>query len=373
MQPVVIDAGGTDRQIGRAHALGALALRPAVADWVRASQATHPLSDSSVRRRVEEVVQAWQELTPATLEQVSGMVDVYEVDFDELLVALLATYLKSGDRAAGRGATGPAEMGSLDGCTTLAITGPNPLLAKNRDNDLRFLNMQTVLRVEPERGHRWLALTTAGAPGVHSSGMNELGLCVADTHVPSTDIGPGMPRFAAMMHVLERFSTTAAAVEFLTSTPQMGLGTITVLDEGGQASVVECGFRNTVATPGTRAADGSAAAGVAATNHYTHPLLSSCNIAPEDGSPAVSSLTRRARVDALLSRNRVDRTAVLEVLSSHIAFDGSHGQVGSVCAHGPTEQSETISTVVLDAVGRHMDLSLGRACNGTFSRIPVLA
>src|SRR5689334_6788970 len=110
MQPVVIDAGGTDRQIGRAHALGALALRPAVADWVRASQATHPLSDSSVRRRVEEVVQAWQELTPATLEQVSGMVDVYEVDFDELLVALLATYLKSGDRAAGRGATGPAEM-----------------------------------------------------------------------------------------------------------------------------------------------------------------------------------------------------------------------------------------------------------------------
>ena len=359
MQPTIIDACGDDVAVGAAHARGALHLRPAVEDWVRAATAAHPPSDPSVRRRLDEVLEAWRDLTSATLDQLEGAARIYAIDRDDLLVALLATYLACGDGAAGRD-----EGEEPDGCTALAVSRPRPLLAKNRDNDRRFLPMQTILRVEPAQGFRWLALSTAGAPGVHSSGMNEVGLCVADTHVPSTDVGPGVPRFSAMMHVLQECSTTREAVELLTSTPQMGLGTVTVLDERGDASVVECGYRNTVVTP-------PAAAGAVATNHYTHPVLLSCQLAPEDGSPGVSSRTRRSTVDALLARDSIDRAAVCEVMSSHIDFDGTDGRVGSVCQHGSSLRSETISTVVYDAGGRYVDLCLGRPCAGGFTRIDI--
>lgn len=258
----------------------------------------------------------------------------------------------------------------------MALTGGWPLLAKNRDNDLRYLDLQTVLRVRPEQGYRWLALSTAGAPGVHSSGMNEVGLSVADTHVASSDIGPGLPRFASMMHVLQECRTTAAAVDRLLSTPQMGLGTVTIVDEHGAAAVVECGYRTTTvagtATSPGSAGQGSSGAGVVATNHYTDVVLSSCGLGPEDGTPAVSSVARRAAADRLLSREEVHAADVRELLASHIDFDGVDGAEGSVCQHGPTLRSETISTAIFDPAARHLDLCLGRPCSSPFHRIPVV-
>lgn len=367
MRPLVIDAAGDDLAIGRTHAAGSMGMRSAVADFVAVTRAAYPASDPSVRRRVDEVRAAWQELTPGTLAQLAGMAEVYELPAEDLLTVVLGTYLKSGDRASGGSAAIPS-----DGCTTLALTGSAPLLAKNRDNDPRYLDLQTVLRVHPEHGYRWLALSTAGAPGVHSSGMNEVGLSVADTHVASSDIGPGMPRFASMMHVLQQCRTTPDAVDLLLGTPQMGLGTITVVDEHGEAAVVECGYRTTVVAPAPPVTSGQVGTGVVATNHYTDAVLSTCGLGPEDGTPAVSSLARRSAADQLLSGPEVDREQVADLLSSHIGFDGVEGQEGSVCQHGPGLRSETISTVILDPVARHLDLCLGRPCTASFHRIPVV-
>ncbi|WP_131103208.1 C45 family autoproteolytic acyltransferase/hydolase [Ornithinimicrobium sufpigmenti] len=383
MRTPVIDASGDDLTIGRSHAAGSMGMRQAVADFAAVTRQSYPATDPSVRDRVQEVREAWAELTPGTLAQIAGMAEVYQIPADDLLTTVLGTYLKSGDRAAGRTSDALSDVPS-DGCTTVALTGERPLLAKNRDNDPRYLELQTVLRVRPEQGYRWLALSTAGAPGVHSSGMNEVGLAVADTHVASSDIGPGLPRFASMMHVLQECRTTAAAVDRLLTTPQMGLGTVTIVDEHGQAAVVECGYRTTTVAggaaststsmpaPATGSSTGSPAAGVVATNHYTDAVLSSCGLGPEDGTPAVSSLARRAAADRLLSQGQVDVDDVRKLLSSHLDFDGVHGAEGSVCQHGPTLVSETISTAIFDPVARHLDLCLGRPCSSPFHRIPVV-
>lgn len=367
MRPLVIDAAGDDLTIGRSHAAGSMGMRQAVADFASVTRQSYPATDPSVRERVQEVRAAWAELTPGTLAQVEGMAQVYEIPADDLLTTVLGTYLKSGDRAAGRTRARHSDVPS-DGCTTVALAGERPLLAKNRDNDPRYLELQTVLRVRPEQGYRWLALSTAGAPGVHSSGMNEVGLAVADTHVASSDIGPGMPRFASMMHVLQECRTTAAAVDGLLSTPQMGLGTITIVDEHGRAAVVECGYRTTAVATGQGPQD----TGVVATNHYTDAVLSSCGLGPEDGTPAVSSLARRAAADRLLSQAHVNAEDVRKLLASHLDFDGVDGAEGSVCQHGPTLVSETISTAIFDPTARHLDLCLGRPCSSAFHRIPVV-
>lgn len=379
MPPLVIDAAGDDLAIGRSHAAGSMGMRRAVAEFAAVTRRSYPATDPSVRRRVGQVREAWEELTPGTLAQIEGMAQVYQLPADDLLTTVLGTYLKSGDRAADRSSapssTTHPDVPS-DGCTTVALTGARPVLGKNRDNDPRYLDLQTVLRVRPEHGYRWLAVSTAGAPGVHSSGMNEVGLSVADTHVASSDIGPGTPRFASMMHVLQECRTTAAAVDRLLNTPQMGLGTITVVDEHGEAAVVECGYRTTtVAGPAgspAGAAGQSSGAGVVATNHYTDAVLSSCGLGPEDGTPAVSSIARRAAAGELLAQDRVDAADVRRLLSSHVGFDGVHGGQGSVCQHGPTLASETISTAIYDPVARHLDLCLGRPCSAPFHRIPVV-
>lgn len=67
MRPLVIDAAGDDLAIGRTHAAGSMGMRSAVADFVAVTRAAYPASDPSVRRRVDEVRAAWQELTPGTL------------------------------------------------------------------------------------------------------------------------------------------------------------------------------------------------------------------------------------------------------------------------------------------------------------------
>lgn len=372
MKPLVIDAHGTDRDIGRQHALGAAALRQGVVQWVEAVLADHPPGDAIVRRRVEEVRAAWQELTPQTLDQVAGMAEVYGLDEDYLLIAALGTYFRSLDRSGG----------AAEGCTTLALGNPRPLLAKNRDNDRRFLGLQTVLRAKPAQGHPWLALSTAGAPGVHSSGMNTAGLAVADTHVPSSDVGPGVPRYASMMHILEQCSSTAEAVDYLQVTPQMGLGNITVVDAQGSTAVVECGYRTAAVRWGIDAETGTTPVAAVATNHYATPVLAECLLEADEGTPGANSRARFAAVTEFLSgvegeattRQSADTAlkSMQRLFASHAGGENGTGEVpGSICQHGPSLRSETVSTAIYDPIGGHLDLCLGWSCAGTYHRIPV--
>lgn len=360
MQPLVIDVRGSDLEIGRQHAQGALHLRPAVAEWVEAAVEKRRPDDPVTQERLGEVTSAWQRLTPGTLEQIAGMADVYDLPAQGLLTAVLETYLASRDH----------ESGPPDGCTAFAVSGGgHPMLAKNRDNDRRFLGMQTVLRARPDDGHAWLALSTAGAPGVHSSGLNELGLCVADTHVPSTDVGPGVPRFAAMMHLLQQCSTVAEAVDYLVRTPQMGLGTLTLVDAGGDLAVVECAYSGSTVLPQAVGVEPGRA--VLATNHFVSPALSSSLLEPEAGTPGASSRGRWSQASQTLSQWAVempsDTRALRRLAGSHVGEGGS--DPASLCQHGPGLKAETISTAVYDAVDRRLDLCLGSPCSAPFTSV----
>lgn len=363
MKPLVIDARGTDLEIGTQHAQGALHLRAEVARWVEAALDLYPSGDPVTERRLDEVTETWQRLTPATLAQITGMAAVYELPERSLLTAALQTYLHSLDRV----------QGPSDGCTAVALSTPHPLLAKNRDNERRFLGMQTVLRVLPERGNGWLALSTAGAPGVHSSGLNTAGLCVADTHVPSSDVGPGVPRFATMMHLLEQCTTTGEALDYISRTPQMGLGTLTLLDADGHAAIVECAYSNSVVLHQTRS-DGSGSGALVATNHFVTPALAATLLGPRAGTPSASSHARRNAVRATFSAWAVggppDESDVRQLMGSHADPTATaSAEPGSVCQHGQGLEAETISTAIYDPVERHLDLCLGTPCSEPFTRI----
>jgi hypothetical protein len=367
-KPRIVDVSGSNSEIGRQHALATMHLRPAVEAWIAASLERYPETDRSAFGRLDEAAAAWEELTPGTLDQLNAMAEVYNLPARGLLTAVLGSYLDCFAEV----------QGPPEGCTTLAVSRPRPLLSKNRDNENRFLTMQTVLRAKPVAGNAWLALSTAGAPGVHSSGMNGAGLCVADTHVRSSDVGPGIPRFASMMHLLEQCTTTEEAVDYLLTTSQMGLGTLTLLDATGSMAVVECAFSQSEVLQLTRSQLENGASAMVATNHYVSTSLCEAWLESATGTPGESSRARRSvAVEALAKRHDqggdpMGADDLKELAGSHMGFDAEGNTLpGSICQHGPRLESETISTAIFDPLAREMRLCLGHPCSGTFERFRV--
>lgn len=299
----LIDAGGTPTEIGVAHARATMHLREDVADWIEHVSGRHSLRDPEVRRHLTDAEKTLNRRAPGTLEQIAAMAEEFNLASEGLLLAVLGSYL---DCLNGKPALSAHDA---DGCSTIAWSGSasNPVLGKNRDNNRRFLHMQTVLRVTPNKGNRWLALSTAGAPDAHSSGMNERGLAIADTHVPSRDVGPGLPRFTLMAQVLQECGDVTTALELLTDLPHMGFGNLILADATGAIATVESGYQSIQVR---RKTDHH----LAATNHFVHQksvesmLQSSTSPQNIDSCQRLASMESKAAAASLRSDDLIEST-----------------------------------------------------------------
>jgi predicted choloylglycine hydrolase len=359
---VVVRAHDSGRGLGVAHARATIHLRDQIADRVRRAVAENPLSNPTVARRLRAVESVLDRHSPDTLEQVAGMGSVLELPVDELLLAVLGTYLAS---AEGSASGSRRERRPDTGCSTFALTGLpehglGPVLCKNRDTDRSSLHLQTLLHVRPSGRHPWAALSTAGAPDVHSSGMNSEGLAVVDTHVPSTDVGPGLPRFVAMRRILEDCASTAEALELLRSVPLMGLGNLVLADPSGDIAVVECGHAEIGVVRPVHDY-------VVATNHYVSPQLTPSNLPSPQSRYGADSRQRRAWLTHALEQ--IDPAAVRSDPARLLAHHGSDGSA-SVCVQ-VDEGSATISTVVFRPASETFEALYGTPCNGVLSPVPI--
>lgn len=334
------EATGTPANVGRIHAQATMRLVDDVAAWIEHVSARHPLRDPTVRGHLGDVERTLEKHAPGTLEQLSAMGAEYQLPPEGLLLANLGSYLDCL-----LGVPGHATVEDLDGCSTVAWSGGDggPVLAKNRDNNRRFLHMQTVLRVTPDGGLRWLALSTAGAPDAHSSGVNERGLIVADTHVPSKDVGPGLPRFTIMAQVLERCADLDSALDLVQGVPHLGLGNLILADENGQIAVVESGHRTVCVR---RRSHGY----LSATNHFTddeHIIA-----AGEPGTSGRGADSRR-RLESVEAAAASARGHDLEGAAERLLLDPV------VCQRRPDAEWLTTSTAIYSARKRTMRLRVG--------------
>ena len=106
------------------------------------------------------------------------------------------------------------------------------------------MDLQVVIQVTPQNGYRYICNGSAGCPGVFGAGINESGLSVADSHVTSTDLGPGLPDFSLMMHILEDHDTVHSAFDYLQSVPRLGRNNLILADGTGHVAVFELGHCN---------------------------------------------------------------------------------------------------------------------------------
>lgn len=354
--PQIITLRGNHFQMGYQHGQQVKRLRNRIvtAIDIRLRQIKQDGADSAFEQLVADTQQVLQTVDPATIELISGLAASLKLPFEQLLhynlVAFLRDALTTRRKAGGM---------AIEGCTTWAAGGPatadgQPILAKNRDYRLEHLPLQLVVRAEPAQGYRYTYITSAGSPGVFVAGFNEAGLALADTHVPSPDVGAGLPTYALSMHILEEQATVRSALEYLQATPRLGRNNLLLADAGGDMALFEIGHRHSAVV--------EAEAGLLVnTNHYLSPAMQPYFVEtdPEPGNTlrryeAAKSALRDAygRIDVPLSRQLMARHSDLP---------------DAICRHPrPGSETSTISATIFLPVQRQMLFCHGQPCSHAY-------
>ncbi|HSJ53063.1 MAG TPA: C45 family peptidase, partial [Anaerolineae bacterium] len=226
--------------MGWQHGRQVCGLRPQIAEAM--ARRFCQIEDDGPDTRFEELVgqsrALLEECDAPLLAMIRGQAEALAFEFEALLRYNLVAFLRD-DLLVRRTL-------ASEGCTTWAASGSatangQPILAKNRDFRPEHLPLQNVVRAIPERGFRSLYVSSAGSPGVYCAGINEAGLAVADTHVYSLDLGPGLPSYSLMMHVLQEHDTVASALDYLRAVPRLGRNNLILADASGHLSVFEGG------------------------------------------------------------------------------------------------------------------------------------
>lgn len=248
-----------------------------------------------------------------------------------------------------------------EGCTTWAAAGlatadGQPMLAKNRDSTLEHLGLQCVVHATPEQGYRYLYISSAGSPGVQCGGINQAGLVVADTHVYSTDLGPGLPDYSLMMHMLESQGTVSAALDYLRSVPRLGRHNLVLADTQGCLAVFEIGHR----AFGLRENRGGT---LVNTNHFVSPEMQGVFVDMAPPGEQNTSGHRYQRVTRALdaASGKIDLVLAQQLMASH------DSPLASICVHPSAGcGSSTISSSIFLPAQHKLLFCHGLPCQGFY-------
>ena len=358
----LIAISGTPYEMGRQHGLRFIHLRPLIVEAIKArfAQIESDSPDGRFESLVRETTEVLREVDPPILEMVRGQAEALELDFDTLLRYDLVSYLRD-DLVTRLTANSASE-----GCTTWAAVGSatadgEPLLVKNRDYRPEHLPLQVFVTATPTDGYRYIYGSSAGSPGVFQSGMNERGLAIADTHVCSTDIGPGLPDYSLMMHILEEHGTVRSALDYLSSVPWMGRNNLILADARGDVAVVELGYHHLAIV---KARNGI----VVNTNHFVSPSLKErfvdCTRPPVKGNSFHRyNLVRRELEGA---RGSIDVAFAQHLMATHA------GPLASICRHLELDgQSATIATTIYQPARRALRFCHGYPCESPYHTITL--
>ena len=290
-----IRVSGSHFEMGLEHARQVYRWRKSIRQRIetRLTEAPDPAFTRSLLDELWPVLQARAE---GVVEMMRGIAQGLDFPLDLLYWFVTTSYARDSWRFAAHDAA--HEAVPEDGCTVWAVAGKaalhgEPLLVKNRDYRIDHQRLQLVARMEPELGYAYLCVSSAGVPGVFSSGINAAGLAVADTRVHTPDLGPGLPSYALMMVVLEQQVTVEGALDYLREVPLMGGHTLALADAGGNLGVLEVGHQRQGLI---RDRDGI----LATTNHFVSPALSAQWVEDEPQRRHGDTLHRRQIAEARL-------------------------------------------------------------------------
>ena len=352
---ITLTLQGDHYAMGRQHGRQVRELRPHIVEAMEARfrQIERDGPDARFEALLRETREVLETFDAPVLDLIQGQAEALELKFDTLLRYDLVAYL--------RDALTTRKAGGRQGCTTWAATGSatvngQPMLVKNRDYRLEHLPLQIVICATPESGYRYVCSGSAGSPGVFCGGINQAGLAVADTHVASTDVGPGLPDYALMMHMLEAYDDVSSAVNYVRSVPRLGRNNLIMADAKGHLGVLEMGHGSCELF---ETWDGT----LINTNHFISRRLRECFVDTNPPQTKGNSFHRYEKVASELGAagGRIDVGFAQRLMATH------DGPLDSICRH-PREGSEsaTISTSIFLPASRKMLFCHGLPCQGQY-------
>ncbi len=347
----VLSLHGDHYQIGWQHGTQVYDLRPVILATIGARLEGLTRTGGLNTAVLQDLQRAWEAHPDArsTLRMLEGMSQTLEISTERLFQYAAASYLEELVLAK----TQP------EGCTVWAASRSAtrdgaPMLAKNRDYYEGHIPLRVIAYAAPREVYRSIYVTSAGAPGVFSSGMNERGLAVADTHVPSRDVGPGLARYTLMMNVLERHANVPEAIGYLQSVTSMGAGNLILIDAQGESAVFENGFKTSALITPVQDT-------VVATNHFASAALREGNAFESKGREfRDETYARNETVRALLQQAR----GALDV--AHAKRIASYHGATALCRHRPLNGTDTISTAIYLPAQRRLLFCNGWPCQGSY-------
>lgn len=346
-----LELSGDHYQIGWQHGRQVFDRRPQILAAMNLRLAFLRRHGPDTRNSVDEMAEYWQVQNRPTWEMLQGMADALQLGWDDYFTYTLASYLA--DRAP---LQSPAHECSVWAAAGGVTSDGQPVLVKNRDYRPDHRDLQCLASVKAAQGYAYMYLTSAGSPGVFSSGMNARGLAVADTHVSPTQIGPGMPRYSAMMHILEACGRVEEAVDYLKGVRHVGDGTLVLADADGDMAVFETGHHGSGLI---RSDDGF----VVSSNHFRSPGLIDAWV---DHSPVELLGSTRARYVKMsqaleTARGEVDASWAKRLMATH------GDALSALCRHVELDpKATTISTVIFEPQARRVYICDGQPCQSEF-------
>jgi predicted choloylglycine hydrolase len=343
-----IDLTGNHYEMGYQHGRQVVDMRAQTLFAIDRRLETLQQVDIKARPFAKELYELWEKSATTTLDMLKGIADGLELEWQPFFRYTIASYLL--DRTL-------YPLSDDQGCTVLAAAYPttrtdSSLLVKNRDYWLDHRNLQILARARPLKGYKYIYLTSAGSPGVFSSGMNEAGLAVADTHVVAHDTGPGLARFSVMMELLEHHNSTQSALDYLRQVQHIGNGTIVILDAQGGTAVYETGHKfSGIVLPENGY--------VVSANHFVTPQLADRWEPRGPEEIQGNSLKRYTRVSQALH----DAKGLVDIPWAQ-ALMSSHGDpLEAICRHpGLGPRSVTISSIIFQPMGKTLLFATGNPC-----------
>ncbi|MEW5719695.1 MAG: C45 family peptidase [Chloroflexota bacterium] len=347
---------GNHYEMGLQHGISVANLRPLI-QVALTPHLRHIEGRPGVEDLFQELREALERIAIPTLEMLRGQAEGLGMDYTTLLRYACSYYLDT------RTKPGRAPRKTDEECTAWAASNGAtadgaPILVKNRDTYVERIPLQVVMTAEPDDGYRFLCSTNAGSPGVPSSGMNEKGLCVADTRDSYLDCGPGLPYQSLMMGVLEKNDNVRSALEFLKSVRRIGGSNLILADAQGDLAVFEAGH----AHYGIIEADDHVLV------NANHPV--SAEMRGYVSGIATDSLTNslhryeRTQRELHAARGRINVDHAKRMMACHdenpapLCRHDLAGSVGSTLA--------TISCAIYLPVDRKLIISEGSPCQGKY-------
>ena len=349
---ITLNLQGDHYTMGRQHGDQVRRLRPLIVEAIeaRSSMIEKYGPDARFEALLRETRELLEEIDAPLLAMIRGQAEALEFEFDTLLRYDLVTYLLD--------YLVTSRPPGTEGCTTWAATGlatasGQPILVKNRDNRLDRLPLQIVIHATPEAGYRYVCSGSAASPGVFCAGINQAGLAVADTYVCSTDLGPGLPDYALMMHILEAHDSVSSALDYLRSVLRQGRNNLILADAQGHLAVFEIGYRDYGLF---ETHDGT----LVSTNHFVSPELRDCFVNTNPPPKRGNSFHRYERVTRELNDTfgQLDVPFAQRLMASHDTPLCRHAVAG--------KDSATNSTSIFLPVRRTMLFCHGLPCQGQY-------